>query len=147
MEAEFQNQLIKMKNFRFPAPEVDFFKINLGGITFQIQSEIAEQTAAKTAVEVMLEHVMQHVKHIFRWRQYRIGLTVEFHERWFQMTGGKNFVHQFIGPGKLINTDDAVMEFQRKGAARHGKKHLFREYKDPDLPASDIREWDNWRRD
>ena len=95
--AGFQNQLIQMKNFRFPAPEVDFFKINLGGITFQIQSEIAEQTAAKTAVEVMLEHVMQHVKHIFRWRQYRIGLTVEFHERWFQMTGGKNFVHQFIG--------------------------------------------------
>lgn len=87
----------------------------------------------------------------------------------------KNFVHQFIGPGKLINTDDAVMEFQRKGAASLGKseavgdmviallrllrvamsvknpagtgKASFREYKDPDLPASDIREWDNWRRD
>jgi len=27
----------------------------------------------------------------------------------------------FIGPGKLINTDDAVMEFQRKGAASLGK--------------------------
>lgn len=77
------------EKFSIPGTRSGFFKINLGGITFQIQSEIAEQTAAKTAVEVMLEHVMQHVKHIFRWRQYRIGLTVEFHERWFQMTGGK----------------------------------------------------------
>ena len=89
-----------MKNFRFPAPEVDFFKINLGGITFQIQSEIAEQTAAKTAVEVMLEHVMQHVKHIFRWRQYRIGLTVEFHEKMVSDDWRKKFRPPVHWPGK-----------------------------------------------
>ena len=112
--AGFQNQLIKVKNFRFPAPEVDFFEINFGCIFFQIQRKITEQPAAEAAVEVVLQHVMQHVKNIFRRRQHRIRLAVEFRESRFQVIGRENLVYQLIRPGKLIDADDAVMKFQRK---------------------------------
>lgn len=97
---------------------MNFFKINFRCIFFKIQRKVTEQTAAEAAVEVVLQHMMQHVKNIFRRRQHRIGLTVERKGRCFQMIRGENLVHQLIRTGKLIDTDDAVVQLQREGTVR-----------------------------
>lgn len=123
--AALQNDLIKVKDPGFPAPGMDPVKIYFSGMAVQIQGKITEQPDAETTVQIVLQHMVDLIKCIFCGRENGVGIAADGLMAVTGAVGRKNFIYDLVRAGVLVQSDHAVVEFQKEAPAGFGKTVLI----------------------